>query len=312
MSDSSKSIFTAQRIALSVGISALYLLLCYWLIGYKTEQLVLVMLINILLYLTRSTRKFMLAFLIFVVFWVLFDFMKAFPNYEYSTVHIGDIYALEKSWFGVNAGGTRLTLNEYFLRHTKTILDFLAGCFYLCWVPVPIMFGIYLFFTNKRAGYIHFALTFLWVNLIGFVIYYLCPSAPPWYIELHGFAFNPHTAGNTAGLGRFDALVHLPIFHALYAQSSNVFAAMPSLHASYHVIVLYHAFRNRQKWYAKVLFAIIMFGIWFTAVYASHHYLLDVIAGVLCAFAGIATYNWMYNKCQPFRRFIDGYIKLIS
>jgi len=301
-----------RNVVVSIGISALYLLLCWWLIGYKTEQLILVLGINVLLYLTRGTRKFMLAFLIFVVFWVLFDFMKAFPNYEFNSVHIGDIYALEKSWFGINAGGIRLTLNEYFKLHTKTILDILAGCFYLCWVPVPILFGIYLFFTKKRVGYIHFALTFLWVNLIGFVIYYLCPSAPPWYIELHGFAFNPHTAGNTAGLGRFDALVHVPVFHSLYAQSSNVFAAMPSLHASYPTIVLYHAFRNRQRWFAKIFFAIVMLGIWFTAVYASHHYLLDVIAGILCAFTGIATYHWAYKRCKPFHRFVDEYIKVIS
>ena len=312
MSNSNKSIYTARNIALSVGISALYLLSCYWLIGYKTEQLILVLLVNALLFITRGTRKFILAFLIFVVFWTLFDFMKAFPNYKFAKVHIEDIYLLEKSWFGVNADGTRLTLNEYFAQHHCTVLDFLAGCFYLCWVPVPILFGIYLFYTKKRAGYIHFALTFLWVNLIGFVIYYLVPSAPPWYVELYGFAFNPHTPGNTAGLERFDALLHVNIFHALYAQSSNVFAAMPSLHASYQVVTLYHAFRNKQRLYAKIFFAVVMLGIWFTAVYASHHYLLDVVAGVLCAIVGIISYNLMYKKLPSFRRVVDRYIQVVD
>ena len=302
---------SVKNVLIVFGISLLYLFLSRILIGYKTEQLVLVLLFNVLYFLASGTRKFILAFSIFIAFWVLFDFMKAFPNYEFSKVHIRDIYELEKSWFGVYADGKRETLNEYFWLHHKTFADILAGCFYLCWMPVPILFGVYLFYTKKRQGYINFALTFLWVNLIGFVIYYLCPSAPPWYIQLHGFAFNAHTPGNTAGLGRFDNYFHVHIFQGLYAQSSNVFAAMPSLHASYPTIVLYHAIKNRQRWYALVFFAIVMLGIWSTAVYASHHYVLDVIAGVLCAVAGIASYNWMYKKSHPFHSFVDGYVKLV-
>ncbi|MDE1192423.1 MAG: phosphatase PAP2 family protein [Arachidicoccus sp.] len=312
MENTRPATFTVKRILLTFGISALYLILCNIFIGYKTEQLVLVILFNTLYYLSSGSRKFILAFSIFIAFWVLFDFMKGFPNYQFSTVHIKDIYELEKSWFGIKAEGKIVTLNEYFWQHHCTVADIFAGFFYLCWMPVPILFGVYLFYTNKRKGYINFALTFLWVNLIGFVIYYLCPSAPPWYIELHGFAFNAHTPGNTAGLGRFDNYFHVHIFQGLYAQSSNVFAAMPSLHASYPTIVLYHAIKNRQRWYALVFFCIVMLGIWSTAVYANHHYLLDVVAGVICAAAGIISYNFMYEKLNPFHRFVDSYARLVS
>ncbi|ANI90812.1 PA-phosphatase [Arachidicoccus ginsenosidimutans] len=306
------TVYTIKNFLLTFGISALYLLLCCVLIGYKTEQSILIILFNVLYYLTSGTRKFILAFSVFIVFWVIFDFMKAFPNYKFSQVHIKDIYNLDKSWFGIFDSGKKVSLNEYFYAHQKIFLDILAGCFYLCWMPVPILFGIYLFYTKKRAGYINFALTFLWVNLIGFVIYYVCPSAPPWYVQLHGFAFNPHTPGNTAGLGRFDAYFHLNIFHGLYAQSSNVFAAMPSLHASYPTVTLYHAIKNKQRWYAKIFFAIIMLGIWFTAVYASHHYLLDVLAGIACAVVGIISYNWLYKKVNFVHKFVDAYVKLVS
>ncbi|HEY0297586.1 MAG TPA: phosphatase PAP2 family protein [Arachidicoccus sp.] len=312
MLNSGKTVYTAKNFLLTFGISALYLLLCYLLIGYKTEQLFLVILFNVLYYLASGTRKFILAFSIFIAFWVLFDFMKAFPNYKFGVVHIGDIYNLEKSLFSLCDHGKKVTLNEYFQSHAKTYLDIMAGCFYLCWMPVPILFGVYLFYTKKRAGYIHFALTFLWVNLIGFVIYYACPSAPPWYIQLHGFVFNPHTPGNTAGLGRFDSYFHVAVFHGLYAQSSNVFAAMPSLHASYPTIVFYHAIKNKQRWYAKIFFAIVMLGIWFTAVYASHHYLLDVLAGISCAVVGIISYNCIYKKVRPIHKFVDAYVKIVS
>src|SRR5206468_9223278 len=112
----------------------------------------------------------------------------------------------------------------------------------------------------------------LFVNLIGFVGYYVYPAAPPWYVQQYGFQFQAHTPGNTAGLARFDNYFHAGIFHALYAKSSNVFAAMPSLHSAYNLIVLYYGIKNRLG-IINVLFAIIAAGIWFAAVYSSHHYL---------------------------------------
>src|ERR1700761_9242375 len=129
--------------AISVG----YLLLSAWLIGYKTDQLFLVTLFNVLFYLSGPTRRFILGFSVFIVFWILFDSMKAFPNYRYNTVHIESIYHLEKSLFGIRgAGGTILTPNEYWVVHQRTSLDILAGFFYLCWMPLPLGFAGYLFY----------------------------------------------------------------------------------------------------------------------------------------------------------------------
>ena len=107
---------------------------------------------------------------------------------------------------------------------------------------------------------------FLLVNLIGFIIYYSCPAAPPWYVSTHGFVFDPHTAGSTAGLARFDALVHVPVFRSIYTQSSNIFAAMPSLHSAYPVIVFYYGVTNKLR-VMSFVFAGVMGGIWFSAVY---------------------------------------------
>ena len=195
------------------------------------------------------------------------------------------------------------TLNEYWAAHTTPFLDILTGVFYLCWIPVPLAFAGYLFYKDKHA-FFKFALTFLLVNLLGFVIYYAYPAAPPWYVQHYGFQFDPHTPGNTAGMGRFDSLLHVHIFSGLYAKSSNVFAAMPSLHASYPLIVLYYGIRTRQGW-TNLLFGTITAGIWFAAVYSSHHYLLDVLAGILCGLSGIALFNWLYTKVGGFRQWVD-------
>lgn len=296
-----------RNLLITTSVSAGYLLLSYVLIGYKTEQLMLVLLFNILYYLSKGTRRFIIGFSIFIIFWILFDYMKAFPNYRYNTVHIRGIYELEKWLFGIGQGTSRITPNEFWLSRQSTFLDIFTGLAYLCWMPVPLFFAAYLFYTNRRQFY-YFALTFLTVNLVGFVGYYGCPAAPPWYIQLHGFEFDPHTPGNTAGLARFDAYFNVSVFKGLYGKSSNVFAAMPSLHSAYPSIVLYYGIKNRMK-YASALFAVVTGGIWFAAVYTSHHYILDVLAGILCTVIGITLFHYL-KKAAWFERMISRLIAI--
>jgi len=73
-------------------LSVAYLLLSYFLIGYKPDQLVLLLIFNVLFYASPQSRKFILGFSIFIFYWVIFDYMKAIPNYNYNTVHIADLY----------------------------------------------------------------------------------------------------------------------------------------------------------------------------------------------------------------------------
>jgi len=291
-------------------ISVAYLLLSSFLIGYKSDQLVLVFLCNIMFYLSVPTRKFILGFSIFIFYWVIFDYMKAIPNYNYNTVHIADLYNFEKHIFGINFNGKILTPNEYLRAKSTTSLNIITGLFYLCWIPVPVSFATYLFFKNKRQ-FLYFLLTFLLVNLLGFVIYYLYPAAPPWYIQEHGFTFHPMTMGSTGGLSKFDNYFHINLFKSIYAKGSNVFAAMPSLHSAYPVIVVYYGFKNRLKW-VNAFFIVVMLGIWFTAIYASHHYVLDVIAGIITATIGINLFNLLINKVGFIQRFITKYEAVIS
>jgi inositol phosphorylceramide synthase catalytic subunit len=300
-----------RRVLTVTAISALYLILSAWLIGYKTDQLFLVVLFNSLYYASGATRRFILGFSVFIVFWILFDSMKAFPNYRYNTVHIESIYRAEKHLFGIPVtGGAVLTPNEYWFVHRQTFLDVMSGLFYLCWIPLPLAFSAYLFFTNKE-GFARYTLTFLIVNLLGFVIYYAYPAAPPWYVQQYGFGFNPHTPGNTAGLGRFDQFFHISVFSGLYAKSSNVFAAMPSLHASYPLTVLYYGLRFRLRW-VNILFGMIMVGIWFAAVYSGHHYVLDVLAGITCGLTGIALFNYLYGQVGWFRGMVKKWIAALE
>jgi membrane-associated phospholipid phosphatase len=229
--------------------------------------------------------------------------MKAFPNYHYKTVDITDIYNLEKQFFGILQDGKVLTPNEYWRLKENNFLDVLSGVFYLTWVPVPLLFAVYLFFKNRKQ-FFYFSLTFLLVNLLGFVIYYVHPTAPPWFVQYYGFSFQPLKAGNTAGLAKFDLYFGLDIFKSIYAKGSNVFAAMPSLHSSYPVIVLFFALRNKMG-YWNVIFFIVMVGIGFAAVYTSHHYILDVLAGIVTALIGIFIFQRILKRTKWLNAFVN-------
>jgi len=300
----------ARSVAVVSILSVIYLLLSVWLVGFKSDQVILILLFNTLFYASGITRKFILGFSIFIFYWVLFDYMKAIPNYKVNPVHIADLYNLEKHLFGINVNGSTLTPNEYWAIKGTTFLNVVTGLFYLCWIPVPLSFAAFLFFKNRRE-FLYFALTFLLVNLIGFVIYYAFPAAPPWYIQQHGFAFQPLTIGSTGGLSKFDAYFHINLFKSIYAKGSNVFAAMPSLHSAYPVIVLYYGFRNRLG-LANIFFAIVVLGIWFTAVYASHHYVLDVLAGITCAIIGISLFRLLATRSKTVIRWLDQYEAVIK
>ena len=258
------------------------------------------------------TRKLAVALLPFFIFGISYDWMRVFPNYEVNPIDVAGIYNLEKSWFGINDNGNLLIPCEYFTLHNWKFADFMAGIFYLCWVPVPIAFGIYLYLKKERSLYLRFAMVFLFVNLIGFTGYYIHPAAPPWYAINYGMEAILNTPGNVAGLGRFDELTGLSVFQSIYGRNANVFAAVPSLHAAYMVIPLYYAIVRKSSKMLIALFAIILVGIWCTAVYSSHHYIIDVLLGIFCALLGIFVFEKGLMKIGGFKRFFERYYNYIK
>lgn len=298
-------VVNVKSILIVTVLSIAYLLLSTWVVGFKSDQVVLVIIFNTCFYASAISRKFILGFSVFIVYWILFDYMKAFPNYKINPVHIADLYNLEKHLFGINFHGQLLTPNEYWKANSKSYLDVIGGLFYLCWIPVPLGFATYLFFKNRRE-FLCFAMTFFVVNLLGFVVYYSFPAAPPWYIQEHGFTFIANTPGNTGGLARFDHYFNVHIFQSIYQKGSNVFAAMPSLHSAYPIIVVYYAFKNHVG-AMKIVLITVMIGIWLTAIYTSHHFVLDVLAGMVTATVGINLFNFLFARVPVLTKFLDNY-----
>ncbi len=291
---------------LTLSVFALaYIIWTTSVVGFRQDHLIFLLFICIMILIHRWTRTLVYSFVFFAFFWIIYDSMRIYPNYLVNDVHILEPYQLEKSLFGINTPAGTLTPNEYFEQNSTWFLDLLSGLFYLTWVPVPVALGIYLFFKDKKM-LLHFSGAYLFTNLVGFIIYYTYPAAPPWYFAKYGVQQLFDIPGDAARLTYFDRIIGYPLFSNMYTKNSNVFAAIPSLHASYPVVTWYYARKEKLKW-ATILIFLDILGIWFAAVYTNHHYVIDVLLGLLCAITGILIYEkWLMQTA--FSRWLDRYI----
>ena len=308
------STLSRRELAVVLGCCALFLVFQATVVGILPAHYLMVALFVGFYTAHPFTRKLALALMPFVLFEVSYDWMRLYPNYRVNPVDIEGLFRTERQLFGIGiADGTTIIPCEYFNMHHTPLTDLLAGIFYLCWVPLPMAFGLFLFFKGERKHYLHFALCFLFVNFIGFAGYYIHPAAPPWYALEHGFQPDFTTPGNVAGLIRFDEMVGVPVFQSIYVGNSNIFAAVPSLHAAYMLITtIYAALRPRRSWTMVAVFALVTMGIWWTAVYSCHHYVIDVLLGIFTAIVGVLLFEKGLMRWRPFARFVDRYTQFIK
>ena len=303
------NVFSKLSLSIAGGFLATYVIWLNLFIGFRLDHFNFILVLALLYFSSSVTRKMVISFIFFWTFWIIYDAMRIYPNFNFNDIHILEPYNLEKQLFGIQTTEGTITPNEYLVNHTDKASDFFSGFFYLTWVPLPMMYCIYLFFTDKRMLLI-FSGTFLLANILGFIIYYIYPAAPPWYVAYFGFDVDFTIPGNAAQLMRFDDIIGYPLFEKMYNKNANVFAAIPSLHSAYPVILVYFA-SKKKKWWLTLLCLIDVLGIWYAAVYSSHHYIIDVILGAFCAIIAIFAFGLLIKNSR-INNFIDKYVTFIS
>jgi membrane-associated phospholipid phosphatase len=151
---------------------------------------------------------------------------------------------------------------------------------------LPAFFAVFLILLWKNPpGAERLAWVFLVTNLIGVLTYMVFPVAPPWYILEYGPGPAQLSAvGSAAGAARFDALLGISYFEQFYGRSPNVFGAMPSLHTAYPILATLAVWKKGWGW--RLICGLFAVAVGFSAVYLSHHYILDVLGGVFAAGLG--------------------------
>lgn len=214
-------------------------------------------------------------------------------------VHVGDLLELDARWFSIATTGGSVPLTDAIARLQHPALDLLCGATYLLFLLEVFGIAVYLFF-RERPKMLEVSLGFLTVNLLGWIVWFLYPAAPPWYVDAYGLGPVVQDAiSSPAGLTRLDAVLGAPVAQTFYAKSANVFGAMPSLHVAYATLVACVAWpRGGTLRVLTLLFALSMV---FSAVYLRHHYVLDVVAGMLLAGLTSMLCTGMLTKFSPGR-----------
>lgn len=216
----------------------------------------------------------------FAVAVLVYETLRGLFHYR-GEVHVADLVAAEARYFTVETAQGPRVLSELIASTTSPWLDVLCGATYLVFLLEVLGVTAYLF-ARARPKALELSLGFLFVNLLGWSIWFLYPAAPPWYVDDHGVGpVALDVISSPAGLARLDALLHVPIATTFYSKSANVFGAMPSLHVAYAtlVAVVVHPLGGRARALSWAFGASMAY----SAVYLRHHYLLDVVAGVLLA-----------------------------
>ena len=259
--------------------------------------------------LTKPVFQFLLPFALMAI---LYDSQRYYADAIRGPIHVREPYEFDKTFFGISTSQGVLTPNEWWQLHTHPILDLFTGVAYIIFIPVFIFCCAYFRFWASRKGTKTCAAwsirarspqvtwTFFFVNVIGMSTYYWYAASPPWYVALYGFGHaRTDIPANLAGCVRFDELIGIPIFHSFYSRSADVHGAIPSLHVSYPLIACYYAFRFGALRVFTSLFLGLMC---FSAVYLNHHYIIDVLLGLLYAAVVVLSTDLVWNwrmKQQP-------------
>ena len=178
--------------------------------------------------------------------------------------------------------------------HSVGVIKFLNSYYLYAHFAVTIAFLVWLY-VRYPMGYLSVRRVLVVVTALGLVGHALYPLAPP--RMLHGFGFvDTARVFGPASYGE----------HGAYGGLANQFAAMPSLHFAWAVIVAWGAIKfARSRWrYLAIAHPIVTLG---AIVLTANHYWTDAFIGLLLVPIGIAADRvmprWNRNRLPRQARF---------
>lgn len=226
----------------------------------------------------RGLGQFLLSIAPAIGYVILYDLSRHLPTAVRPAIDAEILVRWELALFG---GFPHRWLDD----HHTPLLDILAAIPYQFHFIVPLVFAGFLWLRH-RPLLAQFAWTYAAMNLAWMLTaLFILPTTPPWYYEQFGLApANYAMSGDAAALLRVDGLLGIPLFENIYRQSAMVFAAFPSMHAAWPTLVALFSRRLIRPW-TLVLLWLYTAWVWWAAIYLQHHYVVDIIGGILYALA---------------------------
>ena len=156
------------------------------------------------------------------------------------------------------------------------------------WLDFPLIVGIaVVFFVRTRRHYTVLRDALLLSGAFALVMYWTFPVAPPRYLPEWGFVDT---------LAEFDNLSY-------QAQSMrpfvNPFAAVPSLHVGWSLILSIVIFDATRAFWARAAVLVVLGAQIVSVVGSANHFMFDAVVGALVSLAGLAFALWLQRGGYP-------------
>ena len=239
-------------------------------------------------------RQFFLDWAPLFAFWMVYDRLRLVQPFLLDRVAVKTPYLIELWAFGWLAGGhvpahaARAWLAAHSSAPVWAAAGWAAQLIYLSHVAIlPLLFFPWWWKGRRDEAYRNrFSLhmrAFLALHILGICIYLLLPVAPPWWVGLYGTA---QPSAELLAQTNMSAAMDGVIVQRLIQNASQWFAAVPSLHGAYPVLLLLLSLKDRSRLVISLL-TVYAAAMWVATVVLNQHYIVDLLAG-----AAIAVLAW--------------------
>lgn len=258
-------------------------------------------------------RRFFLDWSPLFAFWLVYDRLRLLQPLLFGRVVVDTPYAIERWAFGWLTGGdvpahaARAWLSSHQANWSGPIIGWAAQVVYFSHLfLVPLLF-VWLWRRGQsdpvyRARFVSYLRAFTLMNFTAIAIYLLLPVAPPWWISLYGTA---QPTAELVGQAKMTAAMDGALIQRMIQNASQWFAAVPSLHGAYPVLLGLLAVNPGGRQQAsggseliqdgllttnarrRLRMAMIMIygaAMWAATVLLNQHYIIDLMAGAVIAF----------------------------
>ncbi|MDZ7261972.1 MAG: phosphatase PAP2 family protein [candidate division KSB1 bacterium] len=278
------------KIYVFIGV-VIYFILINQVIHVRPDHAFLALVILAFLLGKEKAKRFLTDWSPFIFFWIAYDMMRGVADSIRGTINVVLPYKVELILFGSLFGGqipcfwfqdVQKALDGSVF---KALVDLLCANMYTIHFAAPLLLGWIFWHTcDDRKMYYRFVYTLTVLNVMALITFMAYPAAPPWYVYKIGFnqpGPNADYWGISAGsLINVDRLLGVKFFTTLWDSfNPNHFAAIPSLHGAYPVVISFFAYKKFKKYPIPLIVYPAL--TWFAAVYLNQHYIIDLIIGVI-------------------------------
>jgi hypothetical protein len=237
----------------------------------------------------EATKTFLVDWAPLMAFWLGYDRLRLFQRILFHRVAVEWPYKLEHASFSWLGGGEvpAHAWREWLAGHSGVFgssLLLIAQLVYLSHLFVFPFLMMVLWIRSRtdsrsRDLFGRHVRAFTVLHVLAVATYILLPVAPPWWVTIHGGAMpTPQLVAQTDIRSALDGTIS----QGLISNASQWFAAIPSLHGAYPVLLMLLAPRRTAP---VAIAGIGVYGLamWLTTVVLNQHYFIDLFAGLVAA-----------------------------